>query len=71
MKIILEREKCIGCGACAAICSKHWELKDDGKTDLIGSNLNSEGNYEKEITDIECNQEASEGCPVNCIKIIK
>ncbi len=33
-KIILEREKCIGCGSCIALCPKHFEIIDDGKSSI-------------------------------------
>ena len=33
-RIIHEREKCIGCGACAAVCPEFWEMKGDGKSHL-------------------------------------
>ena len=69
-KITLEREKCIGCGSCVALCSKYWEMAEDGKTKLLNSEKNAEGNYELEIEDIECNQEAAEACPVQIIHII-
>jgi ferredoxin len=36
-KIIHNREKCIGCGACAALCSDYWEMDDDGKSLLKGA----------------------------------
>ena len=26
VKIVHEKWKCIGCGACAAICADHWEM---------------------------------------------
>lgn len=72
MKIIHEREKCIGCGTCVAICPKHWEMGDDGKSDLIGCSVNPENkNQEKEVSDVECNQEAADSCPVQCIHIEK
>lgn len=70
MKIILERQKCIGCGSCQALCPKYWKLADDGKTDLLGSKPNPEnGNYELEIKEADCNQEAADSCPVQCIHI--
>ena len=70
MKIIFERDKCISCGSCAVICPKHWKLSEDGKGQLLGSKLDSKtGNYEKEIKKIECNQEATDSCPVECIHI--
>ena len=69
MKIIHEREKCIGCGSCAALCPKFWEMGDDGKSDLKGSRKNEEGNYETETEAVECNQDAADSCPVQIINI--
>jgi len=70
MKIIHERDKCIGCGACVAICPKYWEMAEDGKARCLGAKLNPQtGNYEKEVEKVECNQEAADGCPVQCIRI--
>ena len=71
-KIILERQKCIGCGSCAAVCSKYWEMGDDGKSHLKDSKVNPEtGNEELETEEISCAQEAVDVCPVQCIHIIK
>lgn len=69
MKIILEREKCIGCGSCAALCPKYWEMAEDGKTRLSGSKKTGEAVYELEVEKQECNQEAADTCPVQCIII--
>lgn len=71
MKIIHEREKCIGCGSCVALCPKFWEMAEDGKSDLKGATKNSEGNYELEVEEVDCNQEAADSCPVQIIHIIK
>lgn len=72
MKVIHEREKCIGCGSCAAVCSKYWEMAEDGKSKLLGSKVNEKsGNYELEVEKAECNQEAADVCPVQCIHIKK
>lgn len=70
-KITQEREKCIGCGSCAALCPKHWEMAEDGKSKLLNSTKNTEGNYELEVEEIECNQEAADACPVQIIHIVK
>lgn len=70
MKIIHEREKCIGCGACAVVCSRYWQMAEDGKSKLLGANINQKtGNYELLVERIECNQEAADSCPVNIIHI--
>ena len=72
MKIIHEREKCIGCGSCAALCPKFWEMAEDGKSKLLNSKVNAEsGNYELETNEAGCNQEAADACPVQCIRIEK
>lgn len=71
-KIIQEREKCIGCGSCAALCPKYWKMNEDGKSDLLNSQKNIKtGNYELELRKIICNQEAADSCPVQCVKIEK
>jgi ferredoxin len=72
MKIIQEREKCIGCGSCASLCPKFWEMAEDGKSKLIGAKKNPEtGNEELEIEEVGCNREAANACPVQIIHIEK
>ncbi len=67
-KIIQDRNNCIGCGACASVCSKHWKMEDDGKATLIGGKESGE-KYEKEVEEIGCNKDAKESCPVHVISI--
>lgn len=69
-KVILEREKCIGCGSCQALCPKYFELVDDGKSIIKKAERDSKtGNDELETNKIECCQEAADSCPVQCIHI--
>lgn len=70
-KIIIEHEKCIGCGSCAAVCDKYFEIAEDGKSKLKGCQKNQSGNYELETDKIECAESAAESCPVQCIIIEK
>jgi ferredoxin len=60
-KIVHDRNACIGCGACAAICSANWKMNKDGKSDPKKTSL----------AEIGCNQEAVDSCPVQCIKVQK
>ena len=69
MKIIQEHKKCIGCGSCVAICPKYWEVENNGKSKPIGAKANSKEVYELEIEKVECNQEAADACPVQCIYV--
>jgi len=72
MKILLEREKCIGCGSCVAICPKFWEIAEDGKSHLKNSKKDSKTNNEElEVKKIKCGQDAADACPVQCIHIIQ
>ena len=66
-KIKLEREKCIGCGSCVALCPKYFELQEDGKSHIIGANKQEV--EELEVEKIECAQAAAEACPSQCIYI--
>jgi ferredoxin len=67
-KVIQDRNKCIGCGACAAVCPEFFEMSGDGKATLKGSN--KKGNVEEfEVKDAKCCKEAENTCPVQCIHV--
>ena len=68
-KIKLEREKCISCGSCAALCPKYFEMSEDSKSHIIGSV--KQDIEELEVQKIECAESASQACPVQCIHIEK
>ncbi len=68
-KIKLEREKCIGCGSCSALCPKYFEIVDDGKSHI--KDALKQDFEELEVEKIECAESAAEACPVQCIHIEK
>ncbi|MFQ5620826.1 MAG: ferredoxin [Candidatus Nanoarchaeia archaeon] len=70
-KIDHDRPNCIGCGACAAMSPDHWEMDDDGKSNIINGTRLDNGCEAKEIeqNDYETNFEAAECCPVNVIHL--
>lgn len=51
----IDKQKCIGCGLCASICSEVFVMDKDGKA-KVKSNKN-----------LPCVKEAIESCPVNAI----
>lgn len=55
MVVIVDKEKCIGCAACTQICSRSFQLDDDGKAESLGES--------------ECAPNAAEACPVKAISI--
>ncbi|MEK7596042.1 MAG: ferredoxin [Patescibacteria group bacterium] len=69
-KIIFNRNGCIGCGSCEAICPKYWEMdREEMKVNLKSAAKNNNGDYELKIFDIECNKKAEDCCPVRVIKV--
>ena len=55
---------CIGCGACEAVCSENWAMKEiDGeiKAVVIKATISDDT--------LDINKEAAECCPVNVIHL--
>ena len=56
-KILVDKNKCIGCGACVAVCN-NFIIK------------NGKASVKKAVVEkISCEEEAKDGCPVGAIKI--
>ena len=58
MAISVNKDTCIGCGACAAICPSIFKMDDDGKASAINQK------------DLSCAKNACESCPVQAIKAV-
>lgn len=59
-KIIVDQNKCIGCGLCVSLAEKIFKINDQGKAEVIG----------KCGEDEECDKkvaESVESCPVLAI----
>lgn len=54
---VVDKDCCIGCGTCVALCPNVFQLKDDGKSDVV----DAAGAPEAEV------QKAIDSCPVQCI----
>jgi ferredoxin len=55
----VDKNTCIGCGACAAVCEQVFEMKD-------GKSVVKKG---QEKCKIACVKEAADSCPVNAITL--
>ena len=68
MKVHIDREGCIGCGVCEALCSEVFKLIEDGKSSITEKyrrgNLD-QGEVGKEL--VECVANARDFCPVSVI----
>jgi ferredoxin len=58
MKIKVDREKCIGCGACVSICPSGFEMFE-GKA----------REKKTEVKKLTCEKDAEESCPVAAISL--
>ena len=52
----VDKEKCIGCGACESVCPEGFEMGSDGKAKVKNPKA-------------KCIKEAAESCPVNAISV--
>jgi ferredoxin len=61
MKVMVDKNTCIGCGACAAIAPDIYVMGDDTKADVKVEDVpdDKEG----------AAKEGSDSCPVNAIKL--
>lgn len=57
MKVVVNRDNCIGCGACEALCPEVFQIDDEGLSTVI----NNENIDEEKVT------EAVESCPTGAI----
>ncbi len=55
-KVTVDKDACIGCGACAAICPDGFEMGGDGKSHVKDASA-------------ACAKEAANACPVGAIKV--
>jgi ferredoxin len=69
MKVSIDREGCIGCGVCEALCPKVFKLLDDGKS-AIAEKYRKENLGKGEVGEdlSSCVENARDSCPVEVIK---
>ena len=73
IKIIQQRDKCIGCNACVEALNSRWRMsRKDGKSVLIGA-VAKKNNYSVTVGNDERadNMKAARNCPTRVIKIIQ
>lgn len=68
MKVMINREGCIGCGVCEALCPEVFKLIDDGKSAIVEKYRKGElGEGEVEDSLSACVDSAKISCPVEVI----
>ncbi len=61
MKVKVNKDACIGCGACAAICDEVFEINDEGLSEAKIEEVKEE--LQDEVRD------AADSCPTGAIEI--
>lgn len=61
MKVHIDREKCIGCGLCAGICTDVFKMNSEGIAEV-----KNDADFKKNEKGI---REAAESCPVEAIEV--
>lgn len=56
-KVYVEKDLCIACGSCVAMCPEHFEFDDDNLAKAINDEVNEEV------------KDAANACPTEAIKI--
>ncbi|MEM2108936.1 MAG: ferredoxin [Candidatus Odinarchaeota archaeon] len=73
VRIKINRELCIACGSCYAVCPEVYESDEEGKSKIVDKYLkehsdeNSIGEVEEELEN--CAREGAESCAVEAIEI--
>ena len=60
-KVSVDKDKCVGCGACVAVAPEVFELGEDGKSSVKSENVDGEL--------LEKAKEAKKTCPVGAIQV--
>ncbi len=68
MKITLDKDACIGCGSCEAVCGELFEMGDDMNAHIKCGQSN-DGVDTLKTEEGSCAKEGEEICPVDAIKI--
>lgn len=67
-KIIVDPDKCFGCGACVGICNKVFDFSDEGYA-FSKEDENIVENMDEEVKDEAL--DALEGCPAGAISEVE
>lgn len=61
MKVVVDRRRCMGMGACESLAPEHFEVHDDGQVMLLRESVADESRMDVEA--------AVEGCPTEALRL--
>jgi len=70
MKVRIDREGCIGCAVCEALCPDVFKLIEDGKSSIVEKYRKGNAGEGEVGEDLKaCVESARDSCPVSVINI--
>ncbi len=71
MKVKVNKDACIGCGACAAICDEVFEINDEGLSEV---KVEEENKGKEEFVSVKEElqdevRDAADSCPTGAIEV--
>ena len=71
MKVKVNKDACIGCGACASICPDVFELNDEGLSEV---KVEEENKEKEEVVSVKEElqdevRDAADSCPTGAIEV--
>ncbi|MBQ6477520.1 MAG: ferredoxin [Bacilli bacterium] len=61
MKVKINEDSCIGCGACQSICENVFEINDEGLSSVKVEEVSED--------DVQSVRDAADSCPTSAIEI--
>lgn len=76
VKVVYNRNGCIGAAVCVAVAPKFWKMAEDNKADLLGSYFDENTNrfileIDVDEQDLQLLKESAQGCPAFVIEVIE
>lgn len=70
IKVFIDQEACVGCGACTSLCGDVFELDEEGKSQIT-KKFRGDSPAEGEVgEDLEsCVKDAASACPAQAIQV--
>ena len=71
MKVKVNKDACIGCGACAAICDEVFEINDEGLSEVkVEENSENKEEFVSVKTELQDEvRDAADSCPTGAIEV--
>ncbi len=72
MKVRVNKDICIGCGACTCIADTTFEIGDDGLAEAMAPYIDEDTKTKEVTEEVKTDVlDAADGCPVGAIEVVE